>query len=104
MDKNRRDTLKKILEQDPSDSFSKYALGLEYISGGEHEKAIELFEELISADPNYLAAYYQLGRAYESCGDFEPAKKIFEKGLYVAASQNDYHTKEELEQALENLL
>src|SRR5437867_1923718 len=104
MDISRRETLIKMLEQDPSDSFAKYALGLEYSSAGEHEKAIELFEELISSDPNYLAAYYQLGKSYESGGSIESAKKIFEKGLYVASSQNDYHTKEELEQALENLL
>src|SRR5437870_2827510 len=104
MDISRRDSLIKMLEQDPSDSFTKYALGLEYSSANEHEKAIEIFEELISADPKYLAAYYQLGKSYESDGNFESAKKSFEKGLYVAASQNDYHTKEELEQAIENLL
>ena len=104
MEANRIETLMKMVEIDPSDSFAKYALGLEYNSVKDNDKAIEIFEGLISDDPNYLAVYYQLGKIYESQGDIEIAKKIFEKGIYVATSQNEFHTREELQQALEELL
>lgn len=104
METNRLETFLKIVENDPSDSFAKYALGLEYCSVKENEKAIEIFEGLKSDDPNYLAVYYQLGKVYEVQGDIESAKKIFEKGIYVATSQSEFHTREELQQALEDLI
>src|SRR5258706_7267804 len=103
MDTNRLDTLLKMAENDPTDSFTKYALGLEYSSLKESDKAIELFEDLKREDPNYLAVYFQLGKEYETIGEFESARKIFEKGIYVATSHNAIHTREELQQALEDL-
>jgi Tfp pilus assembly protein PilF len=104
MDDNRLKALKAALENDPEDSFSRYALGLEYLSASMFEESRAGFEELITRDPNYLAAYYQLGKVYESSGEFDLARRIYEKGIYVAASQNEMHTKTELEEALDGLL
>lgn len=103
MDDIRLEALKTALDNDPDDSFTRYAIGLEYSSASMNDEAKSVFEELISRDPNYLAAYYQLGKVYESSGEIEKARKAYEKGIYVAASQNDAHTKSELEEALENL-
>jgi Tfp pilus assembly protein PilF len=100
----RLENLKKMLETDPQDTFARYALGLEYASSGENELAREMFEELRVLDPNYVATYYQLGKVYELLGDENGSRKIYEKGMYVAASQGDEHTKAELEQALNDLL
>jgi Tfp pilus assembly protein PilF len=104
MDDNRLKTLKTALENDPDDSFSRYALGLEYSSASMITEAKNVFEELLSRDPNYLATYYQLGKVYETAGELELAKKAYERGIYVAASQNEFHTKSELEDALDGLL
>ncbi len=104
MSSQRIENLKQILAADPDDTFARYALGLEYISSGEVNTAIEMFEEVKTLDPSYTAVYYQLGKAYELNGDEQSARKIYEKGVYVAASQNDYHTKEELEQAINELM
>ncbi|MCI0449233.1 MAG: tetratricopeptide repeat protein [Chlorobi bacterium] len=104
MENSRIDSLRKMLEADPQDSFARYALGLEYMSQNLLEQAKDTFEELRTMDPNYRATYYQLGKTYEMLGDEQSAKKIYEKGIYVSASQNDFHTKSELEQALNELL
>ena len=104
MEKSRVDYLKEMLAVDPGDSFARYALGLEYLSGNDNEKARDIFEELKTLDPNYAATYYQLGRVYELLGDENEARKVYEKGIYVTASQNDMHTKSELEDALNNLM
>jgi restriction endonuclease Mrr len=37
-------------------------------------------------------------------GDFDKAKKIYEKGIYITTSQNETHAREELQQALDELL
>ena len=104
MDKSRLENLKEMLAIDPQDSFARYALGLEYMALNEPQSAMDTFEELRILDPNYLAAYYQLGKVYEIVGREDEARKIYEKGIYIAASQSDLHTKSELEQALNDLL
>lgn len=104
MDSSRITDLKQMLANDPQDSFARYALGLEYVSAGRLEDAKDIFEELRVIDPNYSATYYQLGKVYEQLGDESEARKIYEKGIYVAASQSDSHTKSELEEALDGLL
>jgi len=104
MENSRIDSLRQMLEADPQDSFARYALGLEYMSQNLLEEAKNTFEELRTLDPNYQATYYQLGKIYETLGDEQTAKKVYEKGIYVSASQSDFHTKSELEQALNELL
>jgi len=101
---SRLEMLKIMLDKDPEDSFTKYALGLEYMSIDYHELARDTFEELRNTDPNYTALYYQLGKVYELLGDEPNARKIYEQGIFVSASKNDLHTKSELEQAINELL
>lgn len=104
MNSERIESLKKVLESDPGDTFARYAIGLEYLSVNGLDDAKNIFNEIIAMDPNYVAVYYQLGKTYELMGDENSAKKIYEKGIYVAASQSDEHTKNELEQALNDLI
>jgi Tfp pilus assembly protein PilF len=104
VEKSRIENLKEMLAVDPQDSFARYALGLEYMAGNELEAARDLFEELKTLDPNYVATYYQLGKVYELLGDESMARKTYEKGIYVSRSQNDMHTKSELEQAMNDLM
>ena len=104
MPDTRLDFLKNILEKDPGDSFTRYALGLEFMSLYELEAARDTFEELRDLDPNYHALYYQLGKVYELLGDEQSARKIYEQGIFLSAGKNDLHTKGELEQAINELL
>jgi len=103
MDKSRLDSLKEMLEMHADDSFTRYALGLELAASGLPEDASAEFERVIAADPNYHPVYYQLGKVYETLGDVDKARKIYERGIYVAASQSEFHAKEELESALNEL-
>ncbi len=104
MSETRLELLKNMIEQDPNDSFTKYALGLEYMSINDNEAARDTFEKLRTTDPNYNALYYQLGKVYELLGEEQNARKIYEQGIFVSASRNDLHTKSELEQAINELL
>jgi len=104
MTDSRMETLKQMLEKEPDDSFTKYALGLEYMALNDVESARDTFEDLRNRDPGYIALYYQLGKVYELLGDEQRAKKVYEKGIYVSTSKGDLHTKDELEQAINELL
>lgn len=100
---NRKETLSKLLEADPNDSFSRYALGLEYVSLNDYDEAQKEFNFILINDPQYLPVYYQLGKVLEIAGDIDKALKIYQQGLYVASSQNDAHTKSELQDAIDSL-
>ncbi len=101
---NRIEILKGFLEENPSDSFSRYALALEYLKLGQHDDAVKEFEAVQSNDPGYVATYFQLGQLYQKLGRTHDAEKTFRTGITVAGKAGDEHTRSELEGALEALL
>ena len=101
---NRIEILKSFLDQDPKDSFSRYALALEYVKAGQPEDARREFETVRDNDGGYVATYFQLGQLYRTLGLKHDAEKTFRTGITAAAKAGDEHTKNELEGALEMLL
>ena len=101
---NRIEILKGFLNDNPNDSFSRYALALEYAKLGQNEDALREFETVRTNDPQYVATYYQLGQLYQKLGKTHDAERTFRTGITVAAKAGDEHTRSELEAALEGLL
>jgi len=95
--------LKEFLSKDPDDSFSRYALSLEYNGMGEPESAISALMELLQRDPKYIAAYQQLGQIYGKLNKTRDAKRFYRKGIEVAVEANDIHAKQEMEEELEEI-
>ena len=101
---NRIEVLRGFLNDNPDDSFSRYALALEYIKLGQNDEALREFESVVKNDPGYVATYYQLGQLYQKLGQKHEAEKTLRTGITVAAKAGDEHTRSELEAALEALL
>jgi Tfp pilus assembly protein PilF len=101
---NRIEVLKGFLEQDPRDSFSRYALALEYVKTGQHDDARREFEFVRDNDPGYVATYFQLAQLYRNLGLRHDAEKTYRTGITVASKAGDSHTQSELEEALEGML
>src|SRR5262245_1821504 len=101
---SRINVLKSFLESDPKDSFSRYALALEYVKLGQRDSALTEFETVRTNDPDYVATYYQLGKLYQNLGKLHDAEKTFRTGITVASKLKDDHTRSELEAALEEVL
>ena len=99
----RIEKLKEIIAKDPSDSFSQYALALEYKSINEPLTAIEILEQLIRRDEEYLPAYHQLGQLLGKMNKTQEAKLIYRKGMDLAVRQNDEKTAKEMREELEEL-
>jgi Flp pilus assembly protein TadD len=93
--------LEEFLSQDPSDSFSRYALALELEKEGKALEAVEQFREVIARDPEYVAAYHQLGRALARIGSADEARVAYRKGVDVAIAANDQRARSEMQEALE---
>jgi Tfp pilus assembly protein PilF len=100
---NRLDILKQLLAQDPSNSFARYGLAMEYSKSGELKEAVKEFKSLIASDSTYVAAYYHGGQALEKLGDIDAARAIYQQGMAASSKKGDLHTLGEIEAAL-NLL
>lgn len=92
--------LQEYIQDDSSDTFSRYALALEFAKEGELSKAIELLKQLRLIDEDYLALYYQLGKLLQQIGLLEEAVMVFKSGIVIAQKQQNHHTEKELKGAL----
>jgi len=97
---SRIDTLKQLLEQNPSSAFARYGLAMEYVNSGALEEAVNEFKEILAADPAYSAAYFHGGQTLEKLGRLEEARDFYRRG---AAVTRDPHARSELQAALDIL-
>ena len=95
--------LKEMLEKDPNDSFSRYALALEYAGTREFQSAIDELEEVIQKDPKYLAAFHQLGQILGKLNRTQEAKKIYREGIDLAQELGEVKEAKEMSEELEEL-
>ena len=102
-EKSRLEQFKEFVEMDPSDTFSRYALGMEYMGVGDYPQAILQFEEVIRLDPSDAPSHFQAAFASENLGEKDRAKDYLRKGIHVAEKKGDRHAKDEMTAALEKL-
>lgn len=102
-DKSKLKQLARQIKNNPGDSFSKFALALEFRKRGVFKKARILFEDILTNDPGYVGVYYHLGKLYENLDRLEDALTLYEKGIAIAEQQKKIRTKSELQEALQQL-
>lgn len=96
----RANTLRTMLEQNPKNSFVRYALAMEHVNQGELETAVTEFETLLANDGNYCAGYFHGGQTLEKLGRKADAASMYRAGIEAATRVGDGHTRSELEGAL----
>lgn len=99
---DRISKLLQLVEKDKSDPFTFYALALEFKAFGEQKKVIEYFDFLIANFPDYLPTYLQYGLFMQE-SDPNKSRRLFIEGIKLSEIQNDFHTKHELEEFLNEL-
>ncbi len=95
--------LEQFAEEDPTDPFNLYALGLEYAKTDEG-KAVEIFTRLINDHSTYLPTYYHLAKLYQGLDDQANALHVFDLGIDEAKKQHELKTLRELLAAKQELL
>lgn len=97
-------TLAANIKKNPEDSFSKFALALEFNKMDRYDKARVLFESIRKNDPKYFGVYYHLGKTYELLGVNQQALDTYKEGIKIAKANNaKERTVSELEEALAEL-
>ncbi len=102
-EKSRLEQFKEFVEMDPTDTFSRYALAMEYMSVPDYAEAVRNFDEVIRLDPSYSAAYFQAAIASRNLRQMEQAKRFLQTGVEVAEKKGDWHARDEMRAALEEL-
>lgn len=90
------------LQDQPNDTFLRYALALEYIKAGQPENALTWFEGLVASDPEYIGTYYHLAKLYIQLKRPEDAELCYTNGIAMAQKINDQHALSELKNAALN--
>jgi Flp pilus assembly protein TadD len=100
----RVEKLKLMLQEQPTDSFLLFALGLEMMKAGEMKEAESLFRTIMTHDPNYCGVYYHLGKLLEREDRVDEAMLVYDQGLLICKKLNEQHNYNELRSAKDNLL
>jgi len=92
-----------MVEQQPTVSFLRYGLAMEYRNAGDLDSAMKEFQALLQVDPDYSAAYFHGGQTLEKLGRNDEARDLYNTGIEVTTRKGDLHTRDEIRGALEML-
>jgi hypothetical protein len=96
----RLPVLEKMVASGTADSFTVYALAMEYRSLGRGDDALRSFEDLRKKDAKYVPMYLMAGQLLSEMGRSGEARAWFEAGIEAADRAGDGKAKSELSAAL----
>jgi tetratricopeptide (TPR) repeat protein len=102
-EKSRLEQFKEFVEMDPLDTFSRYALGMEYMGISNFQQAVKQFDEVIRIAPDESPSYFQAAIGLIHLDRKDLAKDYLIRGIAVAEKMNDRHARDEMQAALDQL-
>jgi tetratricopeptide (TPR) repeat protein len=103
MSQSRREQLEAMLAETPDDAELHYFLAMDYLSAGDHDTALRLFEELMAKAPDYVPTYVQAGQLYNRLDRVAQARATYQAGIAAAHKKGDFHAAGEMEGFLDAL-
>ncbi len=103
MSTTRIKQLKAFLLEDPDDTFTRFALALEYLKLEQYDAAENIFTDIVEKHPDYSGVYYHLGKLYETTGRPEQALSTYTEGIDVCRKKREIHAQKELQEAINEL-
>jgi tetratricopeptide (TPR) repeat protein len=103
MTNTRIEQLKEILEMDPKNILTRYALGMEYSGAGQTEDATKTFKELLAINPDYANAYFMGAQALQAAERTSEAKEWLQDGIAAAKRSNNRHAEGEMQAMLDEI-
>ncbi len=100
---SRREQLEAMLADSPADTFLRYALAMEWDSEGEHERSLEIHQNLMADDPPYVPSFFMSAQQLAKLDRIEQAMELLKQGIAQANQQGDGHAAAEMTEFLESL-
>jgi len=95
--------LQQLLEQEPRNTFARYALGMELVSSGQTDLAIAEFRALLEVDADYANAWFMGAQALHNAGRTPQAIEWLHNGIATATRTGQRHAESEMQSMLEEL-
>lgn len=99
----RLEKLSQFLNDNPKDSFVRFAMALEYIKLQDDATALTYFNLIMTDEPSYVGLYYHFGKLLERQEKYFEARDMYNAGQKVCEQANDQHALSELKGALDLL-
>lgn len=100
---SRREQLESMLIESPGDTFLRYALAMELANEEQHDRSLQLHQELMQDDPPYVPSFFMTGQQLADLDRVEEAKTVLKQGIAEAERQQDLHAASEMLGFLESL-
>lgn len=92
-----------ILTQNPSDTFTRYGLALEYSRQGDLDHSLAEFSILLKASPDYTPGYFMAAQTLARADRIAEAKTMLAGGIASACRTGNLHAQGEMEAMLAEL-
>jgi len=99
----RLEMLQKLTASAAADSFTWYALALEYKSQERVDDALGAFLRLRQLDPGYVPMYLMAGSMLQSAGRIKEAREWITTGIDKARLKGDDHAASEMSDLLDSI-
>ena len=95
--------LTEILEQHPTDAFTRYGLAMAYTSEGRNDEALREFATTIQHNPDYVPAFQMSAQTLLKLGRTDEARQRLNDGLAAAARTHNEHAASEMQAMLDDI-
>lgn len=100
---DRIKAIEAMIQENPSDVFLHYSLGMEYAAARRYQDAVAKFRECIAIDQGYIPAYVEAGKSLRSLGQLQAAREVFSAGMELAHIQGQRHIGDYIQQQIDGL-
>ena len=101
--KSRRQMLEEFVANKPDNDFSRYALALECMTGGDSRATDLHFRALLERNPDYVPAYLMYGQFLARESRTGEARRVLSTGVQAATRVGNQHARSEMEALLNDL-
>src|SRR6202023_3712194 len=95
--------LNDVLTQNPTDTFARYGLAMEYSRQGDLDRSLAEFSMLLKSNPDYTPGYFMAAQTLARADRMAAAKTMLTDGIASARRPGNLHAQSEMEAMLAEL-
>jgi hypothetical protein len=100
---SRREKIEAMLQDDPTDTFLRYGLALEWEKEGNHEASLQQLHGLMRDATPYVPAFFMAGQQLTRLQRISEARTALREGIEHARQQGNGHAAGEMSEFLASL-
>ncbi|EMI41585.1 MULTISPECIES: hypothetical protein [Pirellulaceae] len=100
---SRREKIEAMLLDDPTDTFLRYSLAMEFRSEGNQEQSLVKLGELTRDSEPYVPAFFMAGQQLVELGRVNEARTMLRDGIEEARRQGNSHAAAEMSELLASI-